>query len=68
VPDKNIVCKGCSQEFVFTEAEQEFFKSKGLMNTPKRCKMCRKAKREATGEDPAAVWKDEPTGRRGGPA
>lgn len=65
--DVHIVC-GCGQQFVWTEAEQAFFKEKGLLNAPKRCRMCRKAKREKRGDDPAAVWKDEPTGRKGGPA
>ena len=35
------VCKQCGKEFVLTDGEIEFYKSKGL-NLPKRCKDCRK--------------------------
>ncbi len=45
MPDKTLVCKDCSQEFVFTEGEQEFYKEKGLTNEPQRCPECRKAKK-----------------------
>ena len=43
--DKNIICKDCQQEFVFTEGEQEFYREKGLQNEPQRCPDCRKAKK-----------------------
>lgn len=46
MPDKNITCVDCKAEFVFTEGEQTFFKSKGLTNEPKRCGPCRAAKKE----------------------
>jgi hypothetical protein len=45
MPDKTLVCKDCSKEFVFTEGEQEFYKEKGLQNEPQRCPDCRKAKK-----------------------
>ncbi len=45
MPDKTLVCKDCSKEFVFTEGEQEFYKEKGLSNEPQRCPDCRKAKK-----------------------
>ena len=44
--DKNITCKDCGQEFVFTVGEQEFYKEKGFENDPVRCPACRKAKKE----------------------
>ena len=43
--DKTIICKDCSQEFVFTEGEQEFYKEKGFENEPQRCPDCRRAKK-----------------------
>jgi len=46
MPDKTLVCKDCSQEFTFTEGEQEFYKEKGLTNEPLRCPDCRKAKKQ----------------------
>jgi hypothetical protein len=47
--DQNIKCKDCGIEFVFTEAEQNFFEklvqSGKITNfvAPKRCKKCREA-------------------------
>lgn len=41
MPDKTLICKDCSKEFVFTEGEQEFYKEKGLTNEPQRCPDCR---------------------------
>ena len=31
--DKNIICKDCGKEFVFTTGEQEFYKEKDLPMT-----------------------------------
>lgn len=45
MPDKNLICKDCNKEFVFTEGEQEFYAEKGLVNEPQRCPECRKAKK-----------------------
>jgi hypothetical protein len=35
-------CRQCGKEFLFTVAEQEFYREKGF-NTPRRCKECRTA-------------------------
>ena len=43
--DKNLVCKDCGKEFVFTVGEQEFYKEKGFENDPVRCPACRKARK-----------------------
>ena len=43
--DKNLTCKDCGAEFVFTEGEQAFYKEKGFENEPQRCPDCRKAKK-----------------------
>lgn len=44
--DKNITCKDCGSEFVFTENEQAFYKEKGFENEPQRCPDCRKARKQ----------------------
>ena len=43
--DKNITCKDCGKDFVFTVGEQEFFKEKGFENDPVRCPDCRRARK-----------------------
>ena len=43
--DQMVVCKECSQEFVFTAGEQAFFAEKGFAAPPKRCKSCRDRKK-----------------------
>ncbi len=43
--DKVLRCRECSNEFVFTAGEQEFFSMKGLLNEPGRCPTCRAQRR-----------------------
>lgn len=43
--DITLTCKDCSQPFVFTAGEQEFYQQRGLMNQPGRCQSCRGARR-----------------------
>lgn len=45
--DKILVCRDCSEEFVFSIGEQEFYKEKGFDNEPVRCQSCRRAKKES---------------------
>lgn len=45
MPDKKIICKDCSKEFLFTEGEQAFYREKGFDNEPVRCPECRKARK-----------------------
>lgn len=47
--DKNLTCKDCGAEFVFTEGEQEFYKEKGFENEPQRCPDCRRARKAQRG-------------------
>ncbi len=47
--DKTITCKDCGSQFTFTQGEQEFYASKGLMNEPSRCPDCRSARKRASG-------------------
>jgi len=42
--DISITCSQCGKNFVFTEDEQEFYKTKGYI-PPLRCKQCRSAKK-----------------------
>ena len=44
--DVVLTCVDCTQEFVFTAGEQQFFADKGLKNQPKRCKSCKEKKNE----------------------
>ena len=44
--DETLICEDCGAEFVFTAGEQEFYAEKGLVNKPKRCPNCRKARRQ----------------------
>ncbi len=43
--DKSLACSDCGATFTFTAAEQEFFASKGYVNTPKRCPPCRESRK-----------------------
>jgi len=42
--DKEITCKDCNSPFIFTAGEQSFFEQNGFTE-PKRCKVCREAKK-----------------------
>jgi CxxC-x17-CxxC domain-containing protein len=48
--DKSIQCSDCGATFSFTAGEQEFYKTKGYTNEPKRCPSCRQAKKAKMGE------------------
>ncbi len=45
--DKQLKCTDCQVEFVFSSGEQEFFRTRNLINVPKRCPSCRLAVRFA---------------------
>ena len=49
--DETLSCRDCSEDFVFTEGEQEFYNSKGWENKPTRCEACKNAKKARFGED-----------------
>jgi len=44
-----IKCADCNEDFEFTDAEREWFENKfgADFKPPKRCKTCRKARKEA---------------------
>ena len=43
--DKTLTCRDCSQSFIFTTGEQEFFATKGFTNEPTRCPECRASRK-----------------------
>ncbi|MDD4877398.1 MAG: zinc-ribbon domain containing protein [Dehalococcoidales bacterium] len=43
--DKSIQCSDCGATFIFSVEDQEFFRSKGYTNEPKRCPDCRRARK-----------------------
>ena len=43
--EQRLTCADCGREFAFTAEEQRFFREKGF-DPPKRCKECRRAKKE----------------------
>lgn len=56
--DLVIRCCSCNEEFTFDVGEQDYYKKNDLY-FPKRCKACRKAKRDQVSE----LEKDEITSR-----
>ena len=47
--DKTLTCRDCSQEFVFSASEQDFYAEKGFENDPTRCPACRYARKQQMG-------------------
>ena len=43
--DKTLQCSDCGANFTFSAEEQEFFRTKGFTNEPKRCPSCRQARK-----------------------
>ncbi len=50
--DREIVCLDCTQSFVFTAGEQEFYERKGFKEEPKRCKPCREVRKQRRSDTP----------------
>jgi hypothetical protein len=48
--DKSIQCSDCRTTFTFTSGEQEFYKTKGFTNEPKRCPSCRQTNKTRRSE------------------
>ncbi len=47
--DKTLTCADCSQQFVFTESEQDFYAQRGFTE-PRRCPSCRAARKSQRGD------------------
>lgn len=58
--DIELICIDCSRIFPWTAGEQKFFSDHGLLNPPKRCKPCKKAKNVRI----AAIEESRKTGDR----
>ena len=43
--DKSLQCADCSATFTFSAEDQEFYRSKGYTNEPKRCPECRQTRK-----------------------
>ena len=43
--DKALQCSDCGATFTFSAEEQDFYRSKGYTNEPKRCPDCRQARK-----------------------
>lgn len=73
MPNIDLKCADCGNDFYFTERDQEFYRTKGF-SQPKRCFQCRqKRKEEKTGrqaDPPTAdfpqVWQEETNGNKRG--
>jgi CxxC-x17-CxxC domain-containing protein len=50
--DKELSCKECGVQFVFSAAEQAFYAEKGFQNEPSRCPSCRAARKQRMGVSP----------------
>jgi Probable zinc-ribbon domain len=42
VVDKQLICKLCSETFVFSAGEQELLRVRGVDRVPTRCPVCRR--------------------------
>jgi len=47
--DKVLTCADCSQDFVFTASEQDFYAGRGFTE-PRRCSSCRASRKAARGD------------------
>ncbi len=64
--DRQLTCIDCSQPFLFTAGEQEFYDRKGFKEEPKRCKPCRDARKSRRNNDMMATA--QPRANRNGVA
>ncbi|MCE5287078.1 MAG: zinc-ribbon domain containing protein [Pelosinus sp.] len=44
--DKELTCKECGANFIFSASEQAFYEEKGFQNEPSRCPACRAARKQ----------------------
>ena len=47
--DRNLTCRDCGRDFVFSASEQEFFAEREFTNDPSRCPECRAARKQNRG-------------------
>ena len=63
--DKVMTCADCSQDFVFTAREQEFYATRGFTE-PRRCPSCRARRKAARGDTGGGGYGDSAGGYGGG--
>ena len=63
--DKVMTCADCSQDFVFTAREQEFYATRGFTE-PRRCPSCRASRKAARGDTGGSYGGGTGFGNRGG--
>lgn len=49
--DRTLECRDCGLDFVFTQGEQEFYRQKGFINEPTRCRECRESRKKRLAGD-----------------
>ena len=49
--NKQLICKECGRDFLFSIKEQEFFKHKGFQHEPARCPDCRQKRKQKIQEE-----------------
>jgi CxxC-x17-CxxC domain-containing protein len=47
--DKEMTCRDCGQQFIWTAGEQDFYAQRGFTNEPSRCPDCRRARKAQQG-------------------
>jgi Zn ribbon nucleic-acid-binding protein len=55
--DKSVMCIDCGFAFVFSGADQEYYRSRGYLGDPKRCPSC-KENRQTQAKKPAPSMKN----------
>ena len=63
--DKVLTCADCSQDFVFTASEQDFYATRGFTE-PRRCSSCRASRKAARGDTGGGGYGGSGYGDRGG--
>ena len=63
--DKTLTCADCSQQFVFTSSEQDFYAQRGFTE-PRRCPSCRASRKAARGANGGGGYSSGGYGSGGG--
>ena len=63
--DKALTCADCSQDFVFTASEQDFYAGRGFTE-PRRCSSCRASRKAARGDSGGGTGYGGSSGTGGG--
>jgi len=63
--DKNLACRDCGNEFVWSAGEQKFFADKGLQNPPSRCLECRRQVKDKKANQPKFTITCKDCGKEG---